>query len=79
MEIDRTLLQTMIREYWAVDNNDICENATIVFLRKIGLSDEEIQEWTNIRDIEKHELSEAEEMLSDAIKDTKNYFSHNED
>ncbi len=43
MKISRTLLQTMMREFWAVKNNELCENATIIFLRKLDLTDKEIE------------------------------------
>ncbi len=77
MEIDKTLLQTMIREFWSVNNNDLCENVTILFLRKIGLSDNDITRiWLDIREsIKSRDFSEAQERLDEAIKDTKNYFN----
>ena len=76
MEISRTLLQTMLRDFWAT-NNDLCENATIIFLRKLDLSDAEIEQWLDIpiyKRIKDRDLSEAEKQFKESVQDTKNYY-----
>lgn len=79
MEVDKILLQTMIREFWSVDNNQLCENVTILFLRKIGLNDKEItRHWlsSGYREPLKNKgFKDAEKALDNAIEETKNYFS----
>jgi len=72
MKIDRTYLQTMFREFWAL-NNELCENATIIFLRKHDFSDSEIEEFLEIK-IKDRNLKEAEELLSEVVRDTINYY-----
>lgn len=77
MEINRTLLQTMLREFWAL-NNDLCENATIIFLREHDFTDKEISEWLDIRneDIKDRNLKEAQEVFDEKVQETKDYFSY---
>ena len=43
VEIDLEYLIMMMNEYWAIDNNDTCAGATILFLRDMGLTDDKIQ------------------------------------
>lgn len=75
MEIDRILLKTMFREFWAL-NNELCKNATIIFLRQHDFTDKEITEWLDIRyeDINKRDLKEAQECFDEKVQETKDYF-----
>lgn len=73
MEISRTLLRTMLREFWSWNNNDTCETATVMFLRNVGLSNDEIKKWLDI-DPKSINMNEAEEILCEALKDTNNYY-----
>jgi hypothetical protein len=74
MEINRDLLKTMLREFWGL-NNELCENATIIFLRKCDLTDKEIESWLDIRQsIKNRDLKEAQEIFDEKVQETKNYF-----
>jgi len=75
MEIDRTLLQTMLREFWAL-NNELSENATIIFLRQHDFTDKEIEKWLSIRSekIKDRDLKEAQEVFDEKVQETKDYF-----
>lgn len=73
MEVDKTLLQTMIREFWAIDNNGLCHDVTIIALRKMGFSDKEIRHC--ISDLNILNNKDAEEVLRDAMDDTRHYYS----
>ena len=74
MEFDRTLLQTMLREYWSI-NNTCCELVTIVCLRKLGISDKDIVDVFGLIDPQGIDLTIAEQTLKEAIQDTNIYFS----
>jgi len=73
MEIDRVLLQTMLREFWLTTHNDICEDATVAFLKRIGLTDREIKEWVEVNP-NLVNIKEANDILDEAVKETRNYY-----
>ena len=76
MEISKTLLRTMLREFWVL-NNELCENATIIFLRKLDLTDREIEqllEFPSYERIKDRDLTEAQERFDEAVQETKNYY-----
>lgn len=76
MEISKVYLQTMLREFWSL-NNEFCEDVTIVFLRKLDITDSEIERILHLK-IEGRDLNSAEEYLESTVRDTKNYYM-NED
>ena len=39
IEINKSELRMMMTEFWSLDNNDICEKFTQIFLKRNGLSD----------------------------------------
>lgn len=86
MEVDKKLLQTMFREYLAL-NNDFVEDVAIIFLKQIGLSDREIVRWLDlkgenyryIKDFSGRDLTSAQEHLNDSIEDTEHYFDFEEE
>ncbi len=75
MKINREELQTMIREFWAVNNNDACEAMTIIFLRRIGLTDIQISNWLDdIRNDFPNITKEHEKEYLEALESTKDYY-----
>jgi len=42
LKINRDELIRMMSEYWAIDNNDTCAIATLIFMRKYGISTQEV-------------------------------------
>ena len=78
MEIDKVLLQTMLRKFWMSTHNEICEGATVVFLQRIGLTNREIKKWIEIN-VKNINLSTANEILNEAVKETKNYYLDDEE
>lgn len=74
MEINKEELQTMIREFWAVNNNVHCEAMTVIFLRKIGLTDKAIDLWLEFNEGFPTITEEDEENYEDALQTTKDYF-----
>lgn len=45
--IDKAELQMMLNNYWSVDNNEMCFEATVLFLQRLGLNDLEIKNMFN--------------------------------
>lgn len=43
LKVDKHELRMMLNEYWKVDNNEICFEATVLFLSRIGLNELEIK------------------------------------
>lgn len=77
MEINKEELQTMVREFWAVDNNPECLKATIIFLKRIGLTEGEIKLWIDFSPWEKEDYiidEEAENYYLEKLKDTIDYY-----
>lgn len=78
MEINKEELQTMIREYWAVDNNELCLKMTVIFLRFQGVSDKEIINIIDLRAWGERLPTITEDDMEDfkqSVEDTKDYFS----
>jgi len=78
MEVHKEELQTMMREFWAIDNNPNCLKASIIFLKRIGLTEKEIKLWIDFRPWEKEDYTITEEDENDyleKLKDTQNYYS----
>ena len=74
MKVSKKLLQTMFREFWAL-NNELCENVTILFLRKLDLTDDEIKEILDINEnIKSRNFKDAEISLHETIEDTEHYY-----
>ena len=74
MKVSKKLLQTMFREFWAL-NNELCENVTILFLRKLDLTDDEIKEILDINEnIKSRNFKDAEISLYEAIEDPEHYY-----
>lgn len=59
MEISESELKMMMMEFWSLDNNDVCEKATIIFLKRMGLSDF-VNEHQNGRQWDKNITEEDE-------------------
>ena len=59
MEIDEGELKMMMTEFWSLDNNAGCQKATIVFLKRMGLSDF-VNEHPNGRQWDKNITEEDE-------------------
>ena len=77
MEIDKNLLYTMIREYWSIDNNPLCHDVSILALKKMGFTQEEIKQC--LHDLTFENKLEAEEALNNALKETKDYYLDDDD
>ena len=78
MEINKEELQTMIREFWAVDNNELCLKMTVIFLRFQGLSDKDIIKFVDLRGWGGRipEITEDDlESFKQSVEDTKDYYS----
>jgi hypothetical protein len=69
MEFDKTLLKTMLREYWSL-NNTCCELVTIVCLRRLGISDKDIVDEFGLIDPQGIDLTIAENTLKNAVQET---------
>ena len=52
-ELKREIL-LMITNYWAIDNNEECEEATLLFLKRNNM----LEDFNNFRDLEVSEVSE---------------------
>ncbi len=78
MEIDKKDLQTMFREVFAI-NNPVCLAYCRIFLKRIGLNEQEIEEWLRkdewTEDEWKYGKDEEDDYLQ-AIQDTKDYFDY---
>jgi hypothetical protein len=75
MEINKQELQTMIREFWA-RNNDTCERVTIVFLKRIGLTELEIKTWLGYPTDEKLPKTNQEDIddFIEELHSTEDYY-----
>lgn len=61
MEVNKEELQTMMREFWAIDNNSNCLKASIIFLKRIGIPSNEIKQWIDIRNWNTEDYTITEE------------------
>lgn len=78
MEVDKDKLQMMMREYWSIDNNEVCLAMTIIFLRDLGLSDKEIRKWIDYHSLSDGfpEITEDDKMTwADSMEEQVNYWS----
>ena len=76
MEVNKEELQTMMREFWAIDNNPECLRASIIFLKRIGLTEKEIKFWIDFKNREKEDYTiteEDENHYHEALEETQNY------
>ena len=78
MEVNKEELQTMMREFWSVDNNDTCQKCSIIFLKRIGLTEREIKGWMQIVDDLPEITQEDEDGFQNALEDTFSYYSFQE-
>jgi len=53
MNVKKAELEMMMKEFWALSNNDHCENMTIIFLTNLGYDDEEIRQVLDLHYNEK--------------------------
>ena len=72
MEINRIELQTMLRESWLHNQNDIVFSDTVIFLRGCGLDDEDILEWletdsASLPEITDEDMKRYEENVQETI------------
>jgi len=72
MEIDTSELKTMMKEFWAIDNNDWCLKASIIFLKRVGLTEKQIKHWIDFSSWDKKDYTITEE-------DENNYLQRVED
>ena len=72
-EKENILLETMVREYWAIDNNEECTKASIIALRKFGFSDKRIQDIMHVN-IKNYDLEETNSELNETIEDIDFYY-----
>lgn len=74
MNIEKTIelaeLKMMMTNFWAVDNNEECLKATIMFLQRIGLNDQQIKQFI---EFDQSEWIEDEFIINK--EDKENYFS----
>jgi len=77
LQIDKVELQTMIREFWGVKNNDCYIGATVIFLRHCGIENKEILYWLESHKEEyiKNTTEEDFENFDNAVQDTKDYYA----
>ena len=77
MEIKKQELQTMMREFWAIDNNPVCLKSSIIFLERIGLTQKEIDLWIDFRPWKKEDYIISEEDKAyylEKLEDTRDYY-----
>lgn len=77
INVDKDELLMMMREFWVIDNNDNCLKETIIFCRRIGLSDIEIKTCLSLPPDEGLPKlnNEDREIYEVALKDQLNYYS----
>ena len=67
MEISESELKMMMIEFWSLDNNDTCEKATQIFLKRNGLSDF-VREHPNGRQWDKNITEEDEKNYLETLE-----------
>lgn len=76
VEINLSELKTMVKEFWAIDNNSTCLKASIIFLKRIGLIESQIKRWIDLRNWDKEDYTttkEDENEYLEKVEDTQNY------
>jgi len=62
--LNKAELILMLTQYWALDNNDICEKATRLFVERNNLKDL-LHGWIDINDFEKPDKEDIEAYIEE--------------
>lgn len=77
LQVDKIELQTMMREFWDVRNNETCLGVTIIFLRHCGIENKEILHWLKEHnsDYIRNTTEQDFENFDTAVESTKDYYA----